>query len=271
MKIKYIRGMWGMEQPTLEANLRMIKEGGFDGVEMGAPEDKRRRTELRSILDDLGLDLVVQQWTFGSSPGEHARSFEEQYRRGVELNPLFVNSQTGKDYYTTAENMLLIDAARELEEKCGFQVMHEIHRGRATFSTVATMALIEAMPEIRLTADFSHWCCVHESLLQDQAESVERAILHSCHIHARVGYEEGPQVNDPRAPEWKQALEAHMRWWRKIVEHQRDEGRKVLTICPEFGPPEYMPTLPYTRQPLSNLWEINCHMKDLLKDSLAQK
>ncbi len=29
----------------------------------------------------------------------------------------------------------------------------------------------------------------------------------TVHVHARVGYEQGPQVPDPRLPEWRYALE----------------------------------------------------------------
>jgi sugar phosphate isomerase/epimerase len=132
------------------------------------------------------------------------------------------------------------------------------------------MALLDAMPAIKFTADLSHWCCVHESLLDDQAASVERAIKRTYHLHARVGFAEGPQVNDPRAPEWREAVEAHVGWWRKVVACRQEEGCRVLTVCPEFGPPDYMPTQPFTRQPVANLWEVNCYMKDLLKERLRE-
>jgi hypothetical protein len=158
--------------------------------------------------------------------------------------------------------------ARQLEVELGVRVVHEIHRGRATFSTTATAALLEELPDLKLAADFSHWCCVHESLLADQEERVERAIKRSYHIHARVGHPEGPQVTDPRAPEWQEAVAAHLGWWQRIVDHHRASGSAILTICPEFGPPGYMPTLPYTRQPVADLWELNCYMKDLLQKRL---
>jgi sugar phosphate isomerase/epimerase len=268
MHITYIGTTWGQELPSLQATLERVKEGGYDGVEMGVPVDASGRKELRRVLDDLGLALVAQQWTQGSSPEEHARSFEEQYRRGVELEPLLVNSHTGKDAWTTAENVVILRKAEELERDTGVPVAHEIHRGRMTFSTVAVMALLDAMPSLKLTADFSHWCCVHESLLDDQRERVERAIDHSLHIHARVGHPEGPQVTDPRAPEWQQAVDVHIGWWQKIVEQRARAGAKTLTICPEFGPPGYMVVQPYTRQPIADLREINLYMKDVLKERL---
>ena len=33
-----------------------------------------------------------------------------------------------------------------------------------------------------------------------------------------------------------------------------------MTFTPEFGPPGYMPTLPYTKQPVADLWELNAWM-----------
>ena len=268
IRIRYFHALWGMALPTLEANLRRIREGGFDGVETGVPEDGGERRELGALLERLGLELIAQQWTRGASPQEHAESFEAQYRRAVELRPLLVNSHSGKDVFTTEGNLSVLARARQLEEQLGIPVVHEVHRGRATFSTNSTSALLERFPELKLAADFSHWCCVHESLLEDQEQFLERAIARSFHIHARVGHPEGPQVNDPRAPEWRQAVETHLGWWQKIVDRRRQEGAALLTICPEFGPPDYMPTLPYTRQPVADLWEINCHMKDLLQKRL---
>jgi sugar phosphate isomerase/epimerase len=268
MKLLFFRSLWGMVETGLEDRLKRIKTGGFDGVEMNAPDEPAQRQALRALLDALGLELIVQQHTTGQTPAEHLASFEALYRRALDLHPRFINSHTGKDYYTTAENAAILRRAVEMESELGVPVTHEIHRGRATFSAPATEALIEAVPAVRFTADFSHWCVVHESLLEDQAERVAQAVAHSAHIHARVGFSEGPQVNDPRAPEWQAAVDAHLAWWQAIADCHAADGREALTITPEFGPPGYMPTLPFTRQPVSDLWEVNVYMRDLLRSRL---
>jgi hypothetical protein len=121
---------------------------------------------------------------------------------------------------------------------------------------------------LRLTLDISHWCNVHESYLGDQDETVTLALNRTDHIHARIGHPEGPQVSDPRAPEWKQAVETHFAWWDKIVERKKKEG-KLMTILTEFGPPDYMPTLPYTRQAVANQWDINVYMMEILRKRYA--
>ena len=61
---------------------------------------------------------------------------------------------------------------------------------------------------LRVTFDVSHWCNVHESLLADQQETVDMTLQRVDHIHARIGHPEGPQVNDPRAPEWEECSES---------------------------------------------------------------
>lgn len=271
MQIQYICGVWGMEELPLEIKLNKIKQGGFDGVEIGVPADNKERKLLKSILKDLDLSLVAQILTAGSSPQEHAKSYEEQFIRSVELEPVIINSHTGKDYFTLEDNVSILETAEKLEDKYGVKAVHEIHRGRATFSINSTMALLTLFPGLKLTADFSHWAVVHESLLEDQEESVNKAIRISHHIHARVGHAEGPQVSDPRAPEWKYNVDAHINWWQKIVDHHIKTGSKLLTICPEFGPPAYMPTLPYTRQPVADQWELNTYMLELLQEKLKIK
>jgi hypothetical protein len=52
--------------------------------------------------------------------------------------------------------------------------------------------MLRRIPSLTLTGDFSHFTCVHESMLADQPENVVACIAAVRHIHARVGFEEGP-------------------------------------------------------------------------------
>ena len=124
---------------------------------------------------------------------------------------------------------------------------------------------LKVFPKMKITADFSHWVNVSESLLEHQQETMERVIRNVFHIHSRVGYPEGPQVNHPGAPENVQFLERHLEWWDAIVEERKNHGDLEFTITSEFGPVPYMPTLPFTGQPVSSQREINKHMMNLLR------
>ncbi len=79
------------------------------------------------------------------------------------------------------------------------------------YAAHVTKQYIEKYPELKLTLDISHWCNVHESLLQDQQDTVNKALDRTEHIHARIGHQEGPQVNDPRAPEWDEVVKLILR------------------------------------------------------------
>ena len=143
-------------------------------------------------------------------------------------------------------------------------------KGRAARSDkvierLSDMACILAMLSVDLPeADISHWCNVHESLLEDQTETVAMALERVEHLHARIGHQEGPQVNDPRAPEWENAVKAHLAWWDKVLERKMQAG-ETMTILTEFGPPNYLPTLPYTQQPVADQWAINVYIMQMLR------
>jgi len=269
MNILFFRSVWGLEEPTVEARLEKIKRGGFDGVELEVPLDAETCKRARKTADDLGLFIVAQQWrTVGKTAAEHQASFEPQYERALILKPLYLNSHTGCDHFLFEENLEIFDHANALAQKHGVEVYHETHRGRALFSAPAAMKFLEARPKLKLVADFSHWCCVHESLLADQPERLERAAENCYAIHARVGHAEGPQIPDPRDPLWEPNLEAHLVWWRRIAVLRRAEGCAILPICPEFGPAPYMTLLPHSHRPIADLWEINCFVRDWLNSRL---
>ncbi len=118
-----------------------------------------------------------------------------------------------------------------------------------------------------MTLDISHWMVVHESLLENQEEELATVLDRSYHIHARVGYAEGPQVNDPQAPEWQKAVDRHMNIWEKVI-RQKWETQDIYTITTEFGPADYMPTLPYTRLPVADQWKANVYMMKAIKERL---
>jgi len=257
------RSMWDFPMDTLEGFLRRVRDGGFDGTDIYLQTLKESPETIRELHEKYGLTLYGMITTDGKTPADHLNSLEQGFALAARIRPAHLNCHTGKDYFSLSDNIAIFRRSLQLSARHHIPISHETHRGRALFSTLAATEILRAVPEVRLTADFSHWCCVHESLLEEQQEAVDMAISHADYIHARVGHPEGPQVSDPRAPEWKRELDAHWVWWKKIVERHRPSGS--IAICPEFGPAPYMPALPYTRQPVTDLWEVTLWMKDLLR------
>jgi hypothetical protein len=48
--------------------------------------------------------------------------------------PLFINSRTGKDYYSFEQNRELIKLAKTVSTETGVAVVHETHRGKLSFA-----------------------------------------------------------------------------------------------------------------------------------------
>lgn len=270
MKIKFYAPQWGNTLP-FDTFCQHVKAAGYDGVEMALPFEQREKQEILDCLAKHGLELVGQYWqSFEADLHEHAASYEKYLRNLIAAKPVFINCQTGKDYFTFDQNKHLFDLADKISRETGVRIIHETHRGKSLFAASITRNYLTKIPGLRITLDISHWCNVHESLLADQADAVNLALEHTDHIHSRVGHPEGPQVNDPRAPEWEEALQAHLGWWDQVVAMHQKNGT-TLTVTTEFGPATYMPTLPFSQMPVANQWDINVHMMHLLKKRYAAR
>ncbi|HEY1490438.1 MAG TPA: sugar phosphate isomerase/epimerase, partial [Verrucomicrobiae bacterium] len=113
------------------------------------------------------------------------------------------------------------------------------------------------LPALKLTCDFSHWCVVCERLIDTEPDIIALCAERAHHVHARVGYDQGAQVPHPAAPEFREALEAHERWWTQIWRSQSERGALFSTMTPEFGPDGYLHCLPFTGAPVADLNQIN--------------
>jgi len=271
LKINYFCPRWGFESMDWETFCNKVKTTGYDGVETPIPANPVEKQAMLSSLKKYNLLLIGMcfynpQSDFNIS----VENFKHDLRNIASLKPYLINCHTGKDFMTFEQNKTLIENGSLIAKESGIKIVHETHRGRFTYAANITKTYIDKIPDIKFTLDISHWCNVHESFLEDQIENVNAVLAHTEHIHSRIGFPEGPQVNDPRAPEWENALNKHLVWWDKVIEFQKSKGSTIFSITTEFGPPGYMPTLPYTQQPVSSQWDINVYMMNTLKKRFAK-
>ncbi len=265
-KLKLLATNWGFSG-GLDAYCEKVKKEGYDGIEIWWPLEKKDQDNLFASLKKHDLEVGFLCAGSDSNYQKHFDQFVQMIDGAAKQTiqrPLYINCHSGRDYFTYEQGKTFIDHTTALTKSTGLKICHETHRSRLLFASPVARHYMETIPELRVTFDVSHWCNVHESLLEDQQETVDMTLQRVDHIHARIGHAEGPQVNDPRAPEWEHAVKAHFAWWDKIVEIKKQKG-DVLTVLTEFGPPDYMPTLPYTRQPLSDQWAVNVYMMQLIR------
>jgi len=265
MKLRLVRSLWGVEEPW-ETVIPKFKQLGYYAVEtpVGIFSENERNL-LKKLLNENDLKLVCQIHTdpYYSPPGkrnknvnDHIKSFHNQVIIGKEFDTIFYNSHSGYDGWKETERNEFFEKALKIEKDEGVIIAHETHRRRILYNPWTTRDVLEKFPNLKITADFSHWFCVCHDVLDSEMDIIELTAKHTIHIHARVGYSQGPQVPDPRAPEWMPWVEAHERCWDKIWKIQSEKNTEFSYIEPEFGPKPYMPTLPYTDMPVSNLWDI---------------
>ncbi|HZJ24200.1 MAG TPA: TIM barrel protein [Anaerolineales bacterium] len=268
MKLIFGKSKWEMWDDPLEIFLQRVVASGFEATEIYLGSLHESPAHIARLHTDYGLSLIGQILTQGQSYKDHIKSLESQFEFAAQCQVAFINSHAGRDIFSFEENVQIFQRLIQLSQSSGIRILIETHRGRPTYSAVETPKYLEAIPELRLTADFSHWMVVHESDLADQQMNVKLAIARADYIHARVGYAEGPQISDPRAPEWEQAVDTHLHLWQQIIDQHKMEEKENLYITPEFGPPDYMHTVPFTNHPVGDVWEQNMYMKDLLASKL---
>jgi sugar phosphate isomerase/epimerase len=258
--------MWGVDQPWADV-LPRLPDLGFVGIEAPLPFLQDHPPDLAARH---GLRCLPMIFTEGATVAEHVASFREQLDACRTYDPVLVTCHDGRDAWTDDEAARYFREVLAIEADRGIPVAHETHRGRILFTPWRTVRLLDRFEALRLCCDFSHWVCVCERLLDDQEDALAYCAERALHVHARVGYEEGPQVPDPRAPECRPHLDAHERWWSLIWQAQHAQDHPASTLTPEFGPPPYLHTLPHTAMPVADLDAICTWMARRQADRFAQ-
>lgn len=266
-ELLFFQTNWGFEG-SWEAFFLKTKSSGYDGVEVWLPKNARVQQEVSKGLKKHQLKVIYLCGTNKSlSFKESLLAYENDLKRAIVQKPYAINSHTGSDFFSFEQNMKFLKLANDLSNKYNIPIHHETHRGRFSYALPETKRYLNSDSAFRLTLDISHWMVVHESLLAQQQQLLGEVMERTDHIHARVGFEEGPQVNNPQAPEWDKALNRYLSIWESIILSHWKKG-KPMSITTEFGPPNYLPTAPFTQKPLSDQWEANVFIMEAIKEQM---
>ena len=263
MQLLRFKTLWG-HPGTPEQAAALAVAAGFDGLEAPLPQAGAARDDLAGALHGHGLRWIQEICTAGSyvprrdaSVAEHLEDFETQLRDGRALGAEFANVMGGCDAWPLDDSVRFFAEAHGIAERLGVTASFETHRGRSFFNPWTTVAVLDRVPTLPVTCDFSHWAVVCERLPDSEWDCIERVAEQALHVHARVGYDQGPQVPHPGAPEYAGALASHQRCWEAVWQAQRRRGLPQTTLTPEFGPDGYLHTLPFTDAPVADLWDLN--------------
>lgn len=264
-KLLFFQTDWGNELP-MDDFLARAKAAGYDGIEVWMPASPEAKDQLKAGLAKFELQVI---FLHGTDKGLSFKESLEAYEKGLEeilkWNPVKVNSHTGSDFWTIEQNLAFLKAGEKIAKKAGIPLVHETHRARFSYSLPAALAMQEQFKALKFTLDVSHYMVVHERLIHKTDPFLQKIFPAVQHIHARVGFAEGPQVNNPAAPEWAEAVNVHLDIWEEIIRNSED---KVFTVTTEFGPPPYLPTVPFTNEPIADQWAANVWIMQAIKERM---
>ncbi len=247
-RVLFIKTLWGVKEEAgncpagYDRLFQRIKRDGFDGIEtpISVIADK---AAFSAALEKHGLRYIAMINTCTFAPDrpsnkfdDHVASFDRLVQEAKAMRPMFINSHSGADLWSFDTAVRFFEHALRVEEEQGIMICHETHRGRILYNPWVTRDLCRRFAHLKLTADLSHFCVVAERVFaaddDDWSEVLTVVADHTRHIHARVGYAQGPQVPDPRAPEFATTLAAHESWWDTIISRQAAKGVELITVEP---------------------------------------
>jgi hypothetical protein len=263
VQFELFKTFWGHEG-SFKQGMDMATAAGFDGIEAPCPSDPQQIDTIGKLLQISGLGYIAEICTAGSyvpdrqaSPEDHLKSLEQKLVMSLPLQPKFFNVMAGCDAWPLDEQIWFFNRALEIADKHNVICSFETHRSRSFFNPWVTRDVLRAVPDLKITMDISHWSVVCERLMDSEWDVIEEIAPKTHHIHGRIGYDQGPQVPHPAAPEYARERQVHEDAWELVWQSQLEQGYEISTLTPEFGPDGYLHTLPFTNAPVADLWEIN--------------
>jgi hypothetical protein len=242
-RLDIYQSLWAMErrhtdgnERSLEDNITMIAQAGFNGVSAGyASRDDVRR--LSGLLKPLGLQAEGQ--CFPRTVDDLQPILEIATEFGVH----HIDLQPDVRPRRLDDALKLIDGWTRLAEQVDFPVYIETHRDRMTTDLHFTLDLLDARPDLKLLGDISHYLVGREFALpvSDENHAAMHQILdHSWAFHGRVASREQVQVEISFEPHriW---VDLFLQWWSYgFASWQRRAGPDdTLVFTCELGPKPY--------------------------------
>jgi hypothetical protein len=249
----------GFERPVAE-NFQMVADAGYAGmaIDLGVMNNDEALA-TRPHFERHGLGCLINAFP------KTIEDLRPVLRMSKQFDTRYVNI-IGQVMPIKVEDMIpviraWIDMAGEEE----VPVLFETHRNCITNDLFATLQLIDAIPEMELCADLSHYLVDREFWYPISAEDdalIQRILQRSEAFQGRVANREQVQVqiSFPQHQKWFDQFAA---WWTDGLRSWRDRSAQdaVVNFLCELGPPEYAITGADGYE-LSDRWEEALMIKE---------
>jgi len=266
-KLLVYQSLWAMERRrpdglewSLPEKLQMIRDAGFDGAGVRF-FDYNYAKEVTDFLRAHGMTWQAQ--CYPRTVDELKPIIEHVQALGAD----HINLQPDVRPYRVEQCIPYIEGWRRLAHDAGVPVHIETHRDRMTTDLFFTLHLLDCFPDLRLTADISHYVVGREfawPISEENHALMHRILDNAWGFHEQVQI----QLSFPHHKDW---VDLFMGWWEYGLRSWRrraPQGATFTFLC-ELGPKEYAMTGPDGYE-LSDRWEEAKMMKDMIR-ALWQK
>lgn len=248
---------------TLDEKFGRVRDAGFESVECWLGDDAE---EVVESLRRYDLCLVMGHRPY--SLDDVRQTLDKASRFGAD----FIFAQPASASTPLQKVVEIVREGRKMANAQGVPFFVESHRGNFTENLPQTRQLIEAVPDIRMTGDLSHYVVVGEfyGWADEAAADQMSAVLERVsHLHGRISNGEAVQVdvgdgNNDTAQFFVELWSIAMRNWL-----QGASNGDIFPFGSELGPPRYAITLPDGRE-FSDRWEQSLVMKKLAEQAWSK-
>lgn len=243
--VKFYQSLWAMElrrpdgfERSIEDQFEMIANAGYDGVCLDPAADEIEACLAKKpFFEKHGLGCMIN--AFPKSDDDLRRLLA----MAREMNATTF-SIIGVVYPLTVDDAApIIRRWLDIAHDADVRVMFETHRDCITNDMFATLQLMDAIAEMRICADFSHYVLNRElalPLTQEWTHLFDRLIDRSDCFQGRIANREQIQVSAdfPQHAQWTALFKT---FWRKGFHSWRarnNDNAELVFLC-ELGPPPY--------------------------------
>lgn len=272
--LKFYTSLWAMMPHDQSGTIlpydqicEMVAGAGYDGmaIDLGAGDVAQAR-EVRPHMERAGLTPLIVAFP------KTIESLRDTLIMAKDFGAPFVDV-IGQVMPLSVDGMIpVIRRWIDMADEVGMPIQFETHRNCITNDLYATLCLMDAIPEMRLCADLSHFVVDREFKLpldyRDQG-LIQRIIDRSDSFQGRVASRQQIQLQLDFLQHQKW-VELFKGWWRDGLESWRDRNAEgdCVFLC-ELGPPEYAMTGADGKE-LSNRWEEALLIKSWVSDMWSE-
>lgn len=262
MNLSVFQSMWAMtdlpfegtREWTIPEKVAKTIEGGFDGVDIPwTPVFPS--AEMVEAAQAAGVDWGVICFP---ATAEALKQLAATFS-GLDPGPVYVNVQPNVKVFTVEEGVAVVRAMIDVARDAGLDLVFETHRDRLTTDLRFTLQLIDAVPEMRLNADLSHFVVGQEfawPVCEDDHALIRRIVERADMFHGRVASRE--QVQIPISWDYHRPwLDLFLGWWEDGFRLWRERAASddTLYFVPELGPGMWYALTGPDGKEMSDRWE----------------